>query len=661
MNHNATNYLAQMTVFYYFNRPTNLAFHDLTSRLSPPKNLRSLLGLGLKFIPTPHQSTLASTLYSKEGAFPRLSRSIELRCFFIDSDHLDPSEPSVNYNPRMYINSDWSPPFSNVPRALSQRLHHFEQTVTSEFRTKLKVKPNLLRHQRFALEHLRQQNDFLIVACDKNLGPSIIERDEYIKLAFRDHLSDPNTYQYLPPAEVATKKHLLEGLLSAWMIKHYKILSREERKFLQRHSSECIDPFPYFYLTMKVHKTPLKTRPIVSCSGSLLFALGIWIDDKLQPVARAQQSYFKSSYVLKQQLLALHLPPNAKLFTSDAVSMYTSIPTAPALREIARYLRRNRALFPDVPVKALVDALTLVMKNNVVQFGDTHWLQLSGAAMGTPPAPPYATLFYAIFEDTLIEEFGANLFYYRRFIDDILGIWVPCQDPADDTLAWNRFKARLSDFHSLIWETEERSSSTIFMDLTITIHDSRISTSLYSKPLNLYLYLPPQSSHPPGVLSGLISGMIFRIYTLCSDPIDVRVRLQDFWNRLLARGYTAVNITTLFSKGIDNARNYIDPTIPATVNEHIPNLFLHLRYHPQDPSPQVLQQAWKDTMALPHNSRALATIPVRSRDSGKNEPFGIDRLIISYHRPSNLGNLLSYRKLAATTGPPVSSFRITDM
>ena len=650
-----------MSTFYYFNRPTNLAFHDLTSRLRPPMNLRSLLGLGLKFIPTPHHTTLSSALSSEEGAFPRLSRSIDLRCFFVDSDHLDPSTPSDDYNPRMYINSDWSPPYSNVPRTLSRRLHHFEQVITSKFRTKLKVRPNLLRHQRFALEHLRLQNDFLIVACDKNLGPSIIERDEYIKLAFRDHLSDNNTYQYLPPAAVATKTHLIKGLLTDWTVKHFKTLTKAERKFLRRHSDECIDPFPYFYLTMKVHKTPLKTRPIVSCSGSLLFALGIWIDDKLQPVARRQKSYFKSSYVLKQHLLALDLPPNAKLFTSDAVSMYTSIPTAPALREIAHYLRRNRALFPDVPVTALVDALTIVMKNNVVQFGDTHWLQLSGAAMGTPPAPPYATLFYAIFEDTLLDEFSDNLFLYRRFIDDILGIWIPSSDPLDDTLAWNRFKSRLSDFHGLNWETEERSLSTIFMDLTITIQDSRITTSLYSKPLNLYLYLPPQSSHPPGVLSGLISGMIFRIYTLCSDPTDVKAHLQDFWNRLLARGYTAVTISTLFSKGIDNARNYVNPATPAASTELVPNLFFHLRYHPQDPSPQLLQKAWKDTMALPDTSQPLATLPVRSRDTNRLVPFGIDRLIISYHRPPNLGNMLSYRKLANTTGPPVSSFRITDL
>ena len=288
-----------------------------------------------------------------------------------------------------------SPPFSNVPRPLSQRLHHFEHVITSHFRKKLGIKPNLLRHQRFALESLRQQKDFLIAACDKNLGPSIIERDEYIKLAFRDHLSDPNTYQYLTPAKVENQRTRIQSLLNFWTAKYHRILKKEERKFLQRHSSDCVDPFPYFYLTMKVHKTPLKTRPIVSCSGSLLFALGIWIDDKLQPVARQQKSYFKSSYILKQELLAMNLPPNATLFTSNAVSMYTSIPTAQALREIAGYLRRNHRLFPDVPINALIDALTLVMKINIVQFGDTHWLQLSGAAMGTPPAPPYATLFYA--------------------------------------------------------------------------------------------------------------------------------------------------------------------------------------------------------------------------------------------------------------------------
>ena len=42
---------------------------------------------------------------------------------------------------------------------------------------------------------LQVQQTFLIVPCDKNLGPAIIERQDYLKIAMRDHLSDTTTYK----------------------------------------------------------------------------------------------------------------------------------------------------------------------------------------------------------------------------------------------------------------------------------------------------------------------------------------------------------------------------------------------------------------------------------------------------------------------------------
>ena len=49
---------------------------------------------------------------------------------------------------------------------------------------------------------LQQQQTFLIVPCDKNLGPAIIQRHDYLKIAMRDHLSDTTTYKSQSTSEV---------------------------------------------------------------------------------------------------------------------------------------------------------------------------------------------------------------------------------------------------------------------------------------------------------------------------------------------------------------------------------------------------------------------------------------------------------------------------
>ena len=63
---------------------------------------------------------------------------------------------------------------------------------------------------------LQQQQTFLIVPCDKKLGPAIIERHDYLKIAM-DHLSDTTTYKSLTTSEtnrysLEIKKHILGWL-----------------------------------------------------------------------------------------------------------------------------------------------------------------------------------------------------------------------------------------------------------------------------------------------------------------------------------------------------------------------------------------------------------------------------------------------------------------
>ena len=102
--------LANTPTWYYFSRPSNLAFHDFTKTHKPEKNLRSLLGIGLKFIPTPSLTISWSRL--RKTSYNQLFRSIHLRFHFAGKP---PSKGTTSCDPKLYVRSKWMPPHWTIP------------------------------------------------------------------------------------------------------------------------------------------------------------------------------------------------------------------------------------------------------------------------------------------------------------------------------------------------------------------------------------------------------------------------------------------------------------------------------------------------------------------------------------------------------------------
>ena len=148
--------------------------------------------------------------------------------------------------------------------------------------------------------------------------------------------------------------------------------------------------------------------------------------------------------MLKKELDLQEIPSNDHLFICDATSMYTNIKTGAALHRIGQFALENREHLAVSPA-VLMDALRLLRINNVFQFGDKFWLQKVGTAMGAPPVPPWATIFFGIHEETVHSRFGARLQLYRRFIDDVLGICLVNPDPAENSRQWMSFVALMQD------------------------------------------------------------------------------------------------------------------------------------------------------------------------------------------------------------------------
>ena len=273
----------------------------------------------------------------------------------------------------------------------------------------------------------------------------------------------------------------------------------------------------------------------------------------------------------------------------------------------------------------------------VPQFGDTFWLQLNGTAMGTPPACTWATIYYGVHESVcLLANFGQNLLYCGRFIDDMLGIWIPDDNNPN---AWEEFKNSLP-FGLLEWETSELSTSVDFLDLTISIgDDGRIQFQTYQKPMNLYLYIPHGSAHAPGVLRSLIFGNLRKYRLQNSKKEDYQAITLLFYDRIVARGHDPAMVKDMFldaAKRLDDiAAGKIRPKAKVDRNQQ---LFFHTEYHPSI-SRQAIRQAYESAT---NNFADVDGIDIR-------------QFTVALSRPQNLRDLLISSRLHEAPGREVST------
>ena len=341
-------------------------------------------------------------------------------------------------------------------------------------------------------------------------------------------------------------------------------------------------------MTAKVHKTPWKMRPIVCCAGTFMNDWSKWLDYWLQQLKPEVPTYTKDSQQILDETKSMN-PPNALLFTCDANSMYNNIDTNHAIEVITWWLDElflEGKLPKGFPLEAVKVAMETIMRNNVFEWGDLFFLQKLGTAMGTSAAVMWATLYYAYHEvHCLIPKHGRHLPYFKRFIDDIFGVWT-----GNLTTDWDLFCKDVDTFGILKWDitNDDRrpSTSVDFLDLTLSIENGRVVTRTFQKPMNLFLYLPSGSAHPQGCIKGTIYGLISRYYaqtTYQKDYIYFLVTLYHY-RHLYDRSWDKEFIQGLILEATYTIKSWSSATTPASlqVKDDENNLFIHLECHPND-------------------------------------------------------------------------------
>jgi hypothetical protein len=322
--------------------------------------------------------------------------------------------------------------------------------------------------------------------------------------------------------------------------------------------------------------------------------------------------------------------------------MYTNIDCDTALEAFNFLLDTYAAeIPPDFPRTLFMTVLGIIMKHNLFQFDDTFWLQKDGTAMGTPTACLYATIAYGIHErHKLLPKFSNMLLLYKRFIDDVLGIWKPSTDGLDSQ-TWEEFKTSMNEWGKLRWVISERSTSANFLDLTLTITNGKIISRTFQKSMNLYLYIPPVSAHPTSCFKGLIVGNFLR-FRKQNENTNFCALICNFARHLLARGHPIKAIKKHFLKAaeITDKKQLITSQQKATAesSDAITNrsLYLHWEFHPKGIQRDTLRAIYDATLS-------------------HCNPFH-NGMVIAMSRPKNLRDLLTRTTLSEPEGTRASDY-----
>jgi hypothetical protein len=152
---------------------------------------------------------------------------------------------------------------------------------------------------------------------------------------------------------------------------------------------------------------------------------------------------------------------------------YTNINTEHGIQVFHEWLMDlNDDLPSDFPMPLFLKVLEIVMSKNIFQFDDLFFIQEEGTVMGTSTAVLYATIYYGRHEKTtLIPRFSACLQYFKRFVDDIFGIWI------GTSAKWENFKLTLR-FKNLHWKTTDLALKAHIVMKTYENQQTCSSTSL---------------------------------------------------------------------------------------------------------------------------------------------------------------------------------------
>ena len=389
-------------------------------------------------------------------------------------------------------------------------------------------KQNVTTAESKALTTLAKDESITILPADKGRAVVVMNATDYKQKA-KDLLSDTNTYKAVTRDPTSKYKAELSTKLR-------EIRSQNEITDAQhRHLLPTSTMTPRFYGLPKVHKPGTPLRPIVASRGSITYDTARHVADILSPIVGKNGYALKNSADMVDTLSRCTLDEEDVLVSFDVTALFTKVPVEKSVDVIHGRLESDSTLASRTNMTAahVRDLLLICLRTTYFIYEGTIYVQVEGAAMGSPVSPIVANLFMEWFEEHAIQTFIYEISLWKRYVDDTIVA-------LDDALLED-FTDHINSIHpSIKFTREEEVDQSLPMLDAKTTRDARgkLSFTVYRKPTHTDQYLQFSSNQPLQHKLGVIQTLRHRCNTICSTEEAKLQEIEHLKKVLSVSGYT---------------------------------------------------------------------------------------------------------------------------
>lgn len=234
----------------------------------------------------------------------------------------------------------------------------------------------------------------------------------------------------------------------------------------------------------KVHKIPLKMRPIVSNISAPTYKVAKWLVKTFNGLNSSEGRYVKNSNDFVEKIKDVRIGDDEIMVSFDIVSLYPNVPLPAAIESIVNWLRTTNTTESQQSV--LADATRVCMYQNQFQFRNKFYKLRKGTSNGNPLSCFVSNVFMCRFEEELIHILPK---VWWRFVDDVFTIVKKSQ--VNDLLkAINE-----TSYSSIRFTCEVESDGKLpFLDLMLTrTQHGSIDVNVYRKPTATARFITSES------------------------------------------------------------------------------------------------------------------------------------------------------------------------